>query len=162
MMTVAWREDLSSLCVGRVGVSQMDAVPVRAAFRCYVGEEKFRKFVRTVNTWQRDRLPYWLEQLWRRFSSEHPMMELSVASLREIFRFCEVHDCELEQDTIPIRYGLFCFPPEYIEARDRLFPYARTVACIDDGFRSDRTAMEVSYCPLCRRELASSKRWSRW
>lgn len=140
----------------------MDAIPVRAAFRSFVGEEKFRKFVRTVNTWQRDRLPYWLEQLWRRFSAEHPTMELSVAPLREVFRFCEVHDCELEQGTIPVRYGLFRFPPEYIEARDRLFPYARTVACIDDCFRSDCTEMEVSYCPACRRELASSKKWSRW
>jgi hypothetical protein len=139
----------------------MDTVAVREAFRAFIGDEQFRKFVRTVNTCRHDRLLYWQQQLWQQFTAAQPMMELPAALIREVFQFCEIHGCELEPDTIPITCGLFYFPPEFIEAQDRLFPYARTVAYIDDCFRSSRTEMEVVYCPACRRALASNKRWSR-
>lgn len=135
----------------------MDTIAVREAFRSFVGDEKFRKFVRAVNTSRRDRLLYWQEQLWQQFSAEQPMMELPAASIREVFQFCEIHGCELERDTIPIKNGLVHYPPEFIEARDRLFPYARSVCYID--FQISRTEVEVTCCPACRRALASSKRW---
>jgi hypothetical protein len=133
----------------------VEVAAVRQAFRSFVGDEPFRRFVRALNIGRQDRLLYWQERLWQRFASAHPAMDLPAGSIRWFFRFCEVHGCELERDVIPIVYGLFRFPPEYIEAGDRQFPYARTVACIDDCFRDERTEMEVDYCPACRRAEAS-------
>jgi hypothetical protein len=50
----------------------MDTAEVREAFRSFVGDECFRKFVRALNSGRPDRLLYWQEELWHRFASEQP------------------------------------------------------------------------------------------
>ncbi len=137
----------------------MDIATVRQAFRSVVGDESFRRFVRALNTGRQDRLRFWQEQLWQRFTSAYPAMDLPLASIWSYFRFCEVHGSELEEDVVPIKRGSFRLTADEIKDRDQNFPYARSTVHIEDSFRDDSTETKVIYCPTCRRVLQSRGEW---
>jgi ankyrin repeat protein len=65
-------------------------------------------------------------------------------------KYCAVHDMQLQEDTVPIIYGLILFTDEHLEA-SKNFPNARKYTlggCVTTP-ESPETE-EVLYCPSCR------------
>lgn len=75
----------------------MDGAVLRQSFLAYVGQQRFRKFVRVLNKSPvaLDRLRYWQEQLWIAFIHVDSRWPSDFKLVREAFRICEVHDCGL-------------------------------------------------------------------
>lgn len=80
----------------------MEAVEVRRAFAAFAGEDLFRAFVRALNTapMALTRLRFWQEELWVAFVQADPHWPADFAAVREAFRICEVHGCELACDAV--------------------------------------------------------------
>src|SRR4051794_27068602 len=102
----------------------VDAVTLRQAFAAFLGEERFRAFVRQLaapemylgrpgSHWppesiQPDRprgLRYWQQQEWSRFTATHPEFATSAEELARALRICEVHGRELLPDTAEVFHG---------------------------------------------------------
>lgn len=78
--------------------------------------------------------------------------------LKRFFRLnhCAVHDCPLQCDSVPIRYGLIKLRDEYRRAVKREFPHAKTFVL--GGCRVGPPRNEnVMYCPECR---AAESKWN--
>src|SRR5262249_54398276 len=67
--------------------------------------------------------------------------------------FCEVHDLPLEEDVVPITYGLICPSNDEIDAHTRLFRHSRSHHHAGCVIKDDKWA-RVSYCPECRKAEA--------
>lgn len=77
--------------------------------------------------------------------------------LRELFGTCRVHQVALLEEQVPVRYGLFRFPADYLRAQEEQFPNAYSFVL--GGCRvspANPTTRKVSYCPECR---AAEKAW---
>lgn len=62
---------------------------------------------------------------------------------------CKVHKCSLEQDAVPVRYGLIKFREEYRQANRESFPHAKKY--VMGGCRvGPEREKEVMFCPECR------------
>lgn len=62
---------------------------------------------------------------------------------------CKVHDRPLEQDTVPVRYGLIRFREEYRKAAGNSFPHAKKFVMGGCRVGPPRES-EVLFCPECR------------
>jgi hypothetical protein len=64
---------------------------------------------------------------------------------------CDVHQETLQNEAVPIRYGLIRFSKEFLEAQQRLFPNSRSFVL--GGCRvgpGQPKTKELRYCPQCR------------
>ncbi len=71
--------------------------------------------------------------------------------LREIFGTCSVHKVKLQEEEVPVRYGLIRFSADYIAAKNELFPNAKSFVlggCIVSP--TNAKTRNVKYCPQCR------------
>ncbi len=69
---------------------------------------------------------------------------------------CRIHDRELEQDTVQVRYGLIRFRGEYLAAKKTQFPHAKLF--VMGGCRvGTKESQDVAYCPDCRE---AENRWN--
>jgi hypothetical protein len=71
---------------------------------------------------------------------------------------CEVHGQLLEEDEVPLRYGLFRFTEEYRKAQKELFPNANSfklAGCRIDEANNKKTTI-TKYCSVCRQ---NEKEW---
>ena len=71
-------------------------------------------------------------------------------------KVCEVHNIPLRTGVIPIGYGKPWIPPGETEARQKLFPHARSSyggGCMI----KDAKWARVSFCPECRKAEAKWK-----
>jgi hypothetical protein len=132
----------------RGGEDQMGAAALRAAFAAFLGDAKFRKFVR--QGFHRGRLRYWQQEEWDRFLSAHPEFSVSMGELEAALRICELHDEELLPDTAEVFRGNLDYADWYIEARNRLFPHAAEDMVATEGAPISGERVAVFYCPACR------------
>jgi hypothetical protein len=135
----------------------MDAEAVRTAFRSFVGEPRYRRFVRAVNTIDRrlGRMRYWQEADWSRFARRHPGCAMPFEAILEAFRVCEVHGGELVEGPTPVWYGL-SFRDEFLKERLTSFPWAMILGDRDNDWF--RRGDPVFFCRECRE---SAKPWYR-
>jgi hypothetical protein len=129
-----------------------EATALRQAFAVFLGDERFRKFVR--QGFHRGRLRYWQEQEWDRFTANHAEFAVGMEELEVALRICELHGQELLPDTVEVLRGCVDYADWYIEARNRLFPHAALgpVSTEDAPFENER--VDVWYCPGCRQAEA--------
>ena len=66
---------------------------------------------------------------------------------------CELHGIPLQQELVPIVYGKPRIDLDESEARQKLFPHART-SCGGGCMVKDARRARVSYCPECRKAEA--------
>jgi hypothetical protein len=69
-------------------------------------------------------------------------------------KICEVHNIPLQEDVVPIRYGLIRPTAAEIEACRKLFPHAASWyqgGCVV----KKATGARVSFCPKCRKAEAA-------
>ncbi len=131
------------------------------AFMAFAGEGRFRAFVRALNTAPASllRLRYWQAELWARFTRADPRWPADFASVREVFRACEVHAAELLRDTVLAPAGQIQW--RETQSPDLGFPDSpREFAELPyPGWGVDPTAYPPSYptklvglwyCPVCR------------
>lgn len=125
----------------------MNHAEIRTRFRHTIGTEKFQRFV--AETHYANRLRFWQEQLWDPFALEHGL-DLDFPTIQDCFAICQVHECELETDTVPVVYGTPVTPTQAeLEVPNTLFPCARLIAgggCVV-GHQQSAT---VQFCPECR------------
>jgi hypothetical protein len=70
-------------------------------------------------------------------------------------KHCKVHGRQLEQDSVPVRYGLIKFREEYRRAASEHFPHAKKFVLGGCQLGAARQ-QEVMFCPECR---AAESRW---
>lgn len=125
-----------------------DAWALRRALAEFLGDERFRQFVR--EGFRRGRLRFWQEQEWGRFVAAHPEFAVGANELAAALRICHLHGLELLPDTVEVFRGNRDYADWYIKARNELFPHAATEPWSTEGapFEGERTV--VWYCPACR------------
>jgi len=131
--------------------SQGTTVPTawRKAFAAFIGADQFRKFVRQFH--RTVRLRFWQEQLLDRFFAAQPALRIGPDELKVILRVCELHDTELQPDTVKVIDACVDYADWYVEARVRLFPHAATGSISTEGAPLSTVSYAVWYCPECRR-----------
>jgi hypothetical protein len=142
----------------------MDETAVLAAFRSFAGDQQFRTFVRDLNIapLSLKRLRYWQEDLWAEFVALHPAVPADFGTVREAFRVCEVHDCQLLRDVVHAPAGQIQsrethspdhpFPDELPGIRD--CPYSGWGVDPFEWQGCGTQLMEIWYCPECRKKRA--------
>jgi hypothetical protein len=130
----------------------MDTADLRTSFRAFAGQDRYRKFVRTLNRQSRNRrrLLFWQEDLWDEFVAKAPGAPTSQGDILDAFRTCDVHGDDLEpapsSDPPPeIRHT-----PEYDRALDTLFPLAAGGDFVCQQCRSERQRWIAENFDLCR------------
>src|SRR5262245_21287399 len=85
----------------------MNGTSVRTAFRRFVGEDQYRRFVRALNTARPGAraLRFWQERLWDDFAASTPSIPGTFEQVRGCFGICEIHDRELLNDTVLAPYS---------------------------------------------------------
>src|SRR6187401_2409631 len=80
----------------------MDAAELRRAFAAFAGEDRFRSFIRALNVApvSLTRLRFWQEDLWAAFVEVDLRWPAEFPGIREAFRVCEVHGCQLARDSV--------------------------------------------------------------
>jgi hypothetical protein len=63
---------------------------------------------------------------------------------------CHVHQEELLQDTVPVRYGYPVYPRGYWEARQKFFPFSNRYVHGEVLTENSPKTQKVDYCSLCR------------
>jgi hypothetical protein len=137
----------------------MDAAELRRAFVTFAGEDRFRAFVRVLNDdpVSLTRLRFWQEKLWAAFVRADPRWPADFVAVREAFRVCEIHGCELARDAVHAPAGQI--QRTHTQSPDSGFPDFPSFAAFPySGWGIDPLAwagagtrlMEVWYCPECR------------
>lgn len=105
---------------------EMDGGEVRAAFRNFAGEERFRRFVRAASQKcpEKGCLFFWQEQLWGKFVATVAGVGMRQNEILQAFRICDVHGCELEPPPTDNTSTEIRDTPEYEQALRTLFPLA--------------------------------------
>lgn len=127
-------------------------------FRSFCGEDRYRKFLKTINTdaIHKHRLYHWQEELWNEFCNTHHHHEyLYIPSddLLNAFRICHIHEQRLLDDHVPADYGYRRFPLDYSIALEESFPFANMMYCDGPSKRERHANHNVKYCPTCRDTL---------
>ena len=78
----------------------MDVAALRQALASFLGDERYRKFVKHLSYGQRMR--YWQEEAWGQFVSGHPEWAMGEDELRVALRVCWVHGAELLTETLTV------------------------------------------------------------
>lgn len=141
-----------------------EAAILRQALAAFLGEERFRKFVRQGV--RRGRLRYWQAQEWARFTAAHPESAVSLEELEAALRVCELHGRELLPDSVGVIRACVDYADGYIEAWNRLFPHAAPGPVSTEGAPFEQNRVDVWYCPVCREARTKwmsgcQPRWSR-
>jgi hypothetical protein len=151
----------------------VDAVTLRQAFAVFLGEMRFRAFVRQLadpemylgrpgSDWPPESikpghprgLRYWQQQEWDRFTAIHPEFATSAEELALVLRICEVHGQERQRDTAEVFHGCVDYADEYIVIRNRLFPHASRDLISTEGAPFQENQVVVWYCSACRKAKA--------
>jgi hypothetical protein len=133
----------------------MHAADVRVSFRDFAGQERYRRFVRTLNREcrRKQRLFFWQEELWRQFVASTPGAPTDEATIMNTFRICDVHGCDLEAlpctDLSP-RPDEIRHTAEFDEAHKALFPLAAGGELVCIQCRSERQRWIADNLDLCR------------
>jgi len=139
--------------------TNMNSTELRDAFRTFAGEDAYKKFVRTFNLAPDDfdRLRFWQDTLWSKFSSTHPNFPTESQSIRDAFRVCELHDETLLLDSVLAPYSQL--RPRITESPDTGLHHG--ISCVDcpypgwgmspeDWPPEENKMVDVLYCPTCR------------
>ena len=118
---------------------------LRQALASFLGEERFRKFVRVGI---RPRMKFWQEQELELFFSANPELSRDPEDLARALRLCEVHGVDLEPTKVRTTEACLLLSPSYLSARAELFPHA----CLDEVMVPPGSPKEKSewFCPQCR------------
>jgi hypothetical protein len=141
----------------------MNVADIRKSFRCFAGQDRYCKFVRTINQecQRKGRLFFWQEQLWREFVSKTDGA-INCEAIMAAFRICDVHDDELT-DAISNREELSEIRDtlEYDQALESLFPFATDKNWACSQCRSERQRWVSENSDLCRilRKPISYEAW---
>jgi hypothetical protein len=125
-----------------------DAQDVRRALLDFLGEERYRKFVKQGV--RSARLRYWQETAWIRFTSAHPKFNVDIGELASILHVCHLHGEVLQPDLAKIFRGCIDYSPSYVEILVRQFPHAALDALSSEGRPVGSDVVQVWYCPKCR------------
>jgi len=120
---------------------------LRTQFEAFVGDERYRKFLRQGF---RPRLKFWQEQELARFFEAHPDLRCELSDLEIAFRVCEVHRTELSPCTLEVFEGFLDYSRSYSGARSELFPHAAEDPFSTEGGNVPACPVSAWYCGHCR------------
>lgn len=141
---------------------------LREAFRSYAGDDKYRRFIRALNTasMQADRLRYWQDKLWTDFAATASDCPRDYSTIQQLFAVCEMHGCDLRVDTILAPYSQLQnsrtqSPDTGLQAgtiEKEKYPYPGWPVSPDDWPPNENKMVDVLYCPKCRELRAERER----
>jgi hypothetical protein len=137
-------------------MAPVESTTIRSAFRDFVGDATYRKFLHALHAAPPDLegLRFWQEQLWDSFVTSDPSLPRRFDAVRGAFQVCEIHNRDLLQERVLAHSG-----SRQKSAVSRVphldFPYS------DWGVLSHEvlpgTALkfvDILYCPECREKRA--------
>jgi hypothetical protein len=128
----------------------MNSAEYRAKFKEFLGDEdRYKKFVATVNRGREGRLLFWQERAVERFCSSNVIPVSSYEDLRELFAVCELHGNKLENGTVKVFKGHVDYSQEYNKACQELFPNSY-MSDINGPQEMWGKYLEIRYCQACR------------
>lgn len=128
----------------------VDPAEIRSAFRAFLGDERYRKFVSMVpSTSDGTRLKFWQENAWESFAADHPRFDLDFAGIVDVFRVCELHGHPLTQRFVPVQHGCVDFAPEYWQTRNVLHPNSPMPFVATEGHAITETEFPIWFCTEC-------------
>jgi hypothetical protein len=149
----------------------MNTVCLREAFRSYAGDDRYRRFVRSLNTAHINagRLRYWQHELWSAFAETMSACPRDYTTIMQVFTLCEVHDCDLIADTVlspysQIRTYRTQSPDTGLHSGtidNEKYPYPGWPVSPDDWPPNENKLVDVLYCPRCRELRAERERENR-
>jgi hypothetical protein len=108
----------------------MNAPEIRAAFRNFVGEDRYRRFVQQVvrDTPTAHQLRFWQDSLWREFVAVARDAPTELPEIRQVFVWCYVHDQPLDASPAWHNQPVLPWPKKMkdgrIEALPQQFPFS--------------------------------------
>jgi hypothetical protein len=129
-----------------------NAAALREALAAFLGEERYRKFVKQGVA--KGRLRFWQEEAWTQFTTTHPELDRSLEELAVALRVCWLHGAELLPGTAMVVDGQTHFDEGFLRTKATTFPCSGPAQVWYDGCQSRR--VNVWYCPECQRVEA---RW---
>lgn len=157
-----------ALIISSVPKTAMDPRRLREAFRSYAGNDRYRRFIRALNTAdvEAGRLRYWQDKLWNAFAETQFDCPRDYVTIGQIFAECEVHDCDLLADTVLAPYsqlrnyrtqspdtGLLSGTIDNVNYPNPGWPVSP-----DEWPPSQNKMVDVLYCPRCRELRAGRER----
>jgi hypothetical protein len=149
----------------------MELQLLREAFRAYAGDDKYRRFIRALNTANidADRLRYWQDEIWNQFAETTSNCPRDYVTIQKIFAVCEVHDRELLADTVLAPYSQLRnyrtqSPDTGLQTGtidNENYPYPGWPVSPDDWPPNENKMVDVLYCPKCRELRAERERAGR-
>jgi len=155
-----------------------DAAALRQAFAEFLGEARFREFVRQLagpelylgrpgEHWPPGRpqpgcskgLRSWQQREWDRFTAAHPEFAVGAEELTRALRVCEMHGQELQPEVADVFHGCVDYIDEYVRALPRFFPNAWSGPVSTECAPCEDRRV-VWYCPACRK--AEAEWMTRW
>lgn len=124
-----------------------DSAALRNALAEYLGEDRFRKFVRAGL--KHGELRFWQHQEWNRFLAAHENLAIGIEELVVALRYCELHGQELRLDSVSVFHGYRDFTDQYNRAMIDVVPYAAE-DWSTEGMAFHGSRIDVWYCPACR------------
>jgi hypothetical protein len=107
----------------------MNAPEIRVAFRNFVGEDRYGRFVRQIvrDTPTAHQLRFWQDRVWREFVEVARDVPTKLPDIREIFLQCYVHDQPLDASPVWHNQPVLPWPKMKdgrIEALPQQFPFS--------------------------------------
>jgi hypothetical protein len=130
----------------------MDISDLRTLFHQFVGDDRYRNFVRTINLTCRkqNRLFYWQEQLWSEFTETNPHISQTAEDIMDLFCICDVHNYPLRSPANDESLPAIRDTPEYEIAFESLFPFAIEGNLICNKCLTERELWIKENLELCR------------
>ncbi len=131
----------------------MTKTEIREKFRNFIGNKTFQKFLTELNRIgpERTSLFYWQQKLWSEFENEFELEKAEFTTLLSYFRYCPVHNLELESELVAVVDGESIDEEELtlIEFNSR-FPFANYILYRRIGVDTIQE-QKTYYCPQCRK-----------
>ena len=133
------------------------AESARHALLEVAGPEQYRRFLLALNgrCQGQGRLYFWQEVLWQKVEQQLGLQAADFTYISAVFRYCHVHNQELQPQMVPIVYGTYQGSGGYIEAKEQSFPYANE-KFHGPCWQERPTKREVFFCQGCRE---SKSKW---
>ena len=138
----------------------METKLLQELFRVFAGDEKYRRFIRALNTasLDSDKLSYWQDSLWTNFVSTMPHCPREYSMIQKLFAICEIHDCDLLADTVlapysQLRYTRTQSPETGLQTGmldNEKHPYLGWPVSPADWPPDENKLVDLLYCSKCR------------
>ncbi len=136
----------------------MNESEFREKFREFLNDEdRYKKFVATINRDKDNRLLFWQERTIEKFCQQYSLDIPSFNGLRGIFDICELHGSRLENGKVKVFCGHVDYSKDYTKACAELFPNSH-LSEVNGPEEMQGKYYNIRFCQTCRE---AQQKWSK-